>query len=773
VELRHSTQFVCSDGTANRTRIADYTKDVERLELLLEVLAYLTGGPPPRGTELESAQWNNSVMGGLRNMFVMRRRLAIVLRYHKGFNKRKMPKIISRFLPEEVGNQFIWYRWLVHPFVQVLEGMTATGPEDARVKRVLSPFMWPNPQGGRSTSSHRLREVLREASIQHLGQGIITSLWRHIIIAIGRKLMNLDIDDYFDATDFGAAIDEAESNAFDQQAGHSPEIASNVYAKLIGDVFHGQGSSSATAEDSFFRNSIRWHVFQGWPSAVAKWRSISLVAHKRKRSSLSTPDPLVGMWEEGVEEASGLPTAALLRAKAHLRINEFQALRQMYGPDAVFHGRQLEALQAILEGESLVVYVDRTGGGKSLLFMLPAAQPNYGLTIVFLPLVTLRIDLLRRCAELKIPCQVWTRATQDSQRGLLLTTSETLDGSAELQSYIRRNAAQGLIARLVIDECHYPLVTTSRFRPVFKRLGRITSFEIPMTLMTATLPPESEAELFRQMCINTSGMTLIRCPTVRTNIGYKVAKHDDKSEGRLSDMDTLAGDIKTRHAFWGRRRTLVYLARKSHVQILAAILCCFSMDSTTTDKRGVLQQFRAANDAILLATSSLREGTDIPNVTLVLHYGIPESLIRYIQESGRGGRSGEACEATIVLAESLPSHIGKQDHATQQRMNDYLQQDVYNKQCRRIVIDRYMDNDLGRERCLATEAQCDVCGSRQLVGASSTAIVLIASACEEANPPGAMDKDDELSDYGDNVVVDPELLDSPTPQRRLPFPATP
>jgi superfamily II DNA helicase RecQ len=46
-------------------------------------------------------------MGGLRNMFVMRRRLAIVLRYHKGFNKRKMPKIISRFLPKEVGNQFI------------------------------------------------------------------------------------------------------------------------------------------------------------------------------------------------------------------------------------------------------------------------------------------------------------------------------------------------------------------------------------------------------------------------------------------------------------------------------------------------------------------------------------------------------------------------------------------------------------------------------------------------------------------------------------------
>ena len=95
---------MCSDGTANRSRIAEYTKDVERLELLLEALAYLTGGPPPRGTELESAQWTNSIIGRLRNMFVMRKRLAIVLRFYKGFNKQRTPKIIARYLPKEIGN---------------------------------------------------------------------------------------------------------------------------------------------------------------------------------------------------------------------------------------------------------------------------------------------------------------------------------------------------------------------------------------------------------------------------------------------------------------------------------------------------------------------------------------------------------------------------------------------------------------------------------------------------------------------------------------------
>jgi hypothetical protein len=83
-------------------------------------------------------------------------------------------------------------------------------------------------------------------------------------LAIGSKLMNLDIVDYFDASDFSAAVDEVESNAFDRQASHSPEIASNVYTKMLSRVFHSfRDTASAIEEDSFFRNSIQWHVFQG------------------------------------------------------------------------------------------------------------------------------------------------------------------------------------------------------------------------------------------------------------------------------------------------------------------------------------------------------------------------------------------------------------------------------------------------------------------------------------------------------------------------------
>lgn len=171
------------------------------------------------------------------------------------------------------------------------------------------------------------------------------------------------------------------------------------------------------------------------------------------------------------------------------------------------------------------------------------------------------------------------------------------------------------------------------------------------------------------------------------------------------------------------------------------------MESTTADKEDVLVQFRAADDAILLA--------------LVLHYGIPESLIRYVQESGRGGRSGEPCKAIIVLAKNFPSHLEKQDYATQRRMSEYLQQGKYNKQCRRIFLDQYMDNDKMREYCLATEARCDVCRSRQPSSVPDREAISPASEEEEAFSM----IDDDSSDYGEDIAIDPDLLDSPTPQQ--------
>ncbi|CEN60839.1 Putative Superfamily II DNA helicase [Aspergillus calidoustus] len=74
------------------------------------------------------------------------------------------------------------------------------------------------------------------------------------------------------------------------------------------------------------------------------------------------------------------------------------AMQQMTGQARMqFRGVQASAMAAIQQGRSPVVAIMPTGGGKSMLFMLPAWAVPGGTTIVVVPLISLRQDMARRC----------------------------------------------------------------------------------------------------------------------------------------------------------------------------------------------------------------------------------------------------------------------------------------------------------------------------------------------------------------------------------------
>ncbi|KAF2702603.1 hypothetical protein K504DRAFT_394191, partial [Pleomassaria siparia CBS 279.74] len=103
---------------------------------------------------------------------------------------------------------------------------------------------------------------------------------------------------------------------------------------------------------------------------------------------------------------SEIPLAKMQRARAHKKINIFYTLSHMYRPDATFRGKQVKAIQAIIAGKSPVVLVKPTGSSKSLAFMLPAFLRSYGLTIIFLPLIILQLNIQERCKELNVLCEI-------------------------------------------------------------------------------------------------------------------------------------------------------------------------------------------------------------------------------------------------------------------------------------------------------------------------------------------------------------------------------
>lgn len=166
----------------------------------------------------------------------------------------------------------------------------------------------------------------------------------------------------------------------DLQAAHSSHVAGMVYGRGIQE----QAGTTAHWREMFRLSSTDWHQFLGFrvpapPSTLGKrkqapWEDEAEVSQMERRHQLATMDM------------------------------EAAAQRMTRQPTMRFRGFQDPAIRAIQRGESPVVAVMPTGGGKSMLFMVPAFTAPGGTTVVVVPLVALQADIQRRCQQLGISC---------------------------------------------------------------------------------------------------------------------------------------------------------------------------------------------------------------------------------------------------------------------------------------------------------------------------------------------------------------------------------
>jgi len=131
-------------------------------------------------------------------------------------------------------------------------------------------------------------------------------------------------------------------------------------------------------------------------------------------------------------------------------------LKRMMGNEADFRGVQKEAINAIIAGESPIVAVMPTGGGKSLLFMLPAFAEQGGTTVVVVPLIALQGDMKRRCQKLGISCVEWESRHPPDAAAVVLVTPESAVGET-FTTFLNQLQATRQLDRIVIDECHIVL----------------------------------------------------------------------------------------------------------------------------------------------------------------------------------------------------------------------------------------------------------------------------------------------------------------------------
>ena len=104
-----------------------------------------------------------------------------------------------------------------------------------------------------------------------------------------------------------------------------------------------------------------------------------------------------------------------------------------------------------------------------------------------------------------------------------------------------------------------------------------------------------------------------------------------------------------------------------------------------------------------MATVAFGMGLDSPNVRYVLHWGPPENLEQYVQETGRGGCDGAKTKCILYFS---PKDLGAKHHITD-GMKAYCENTV---ECRQVLLMRQFTKEIVTTS-IYLHLCCDVCAT--------------------------------------------------------------
>lgn len=552
----------------------------------------------------------------------------------------------------------------------------------------VSDRLWPPKEEEREWNSTRFSRVMMRKLLPLSGDGIRIAAWRHLAIAINRmhvrdKLLSFQYDDDDDEAD-GIDGENGEDEIDDLQAAHGTTVAGSTYARGSLEMF----GEIARKRAQFQESSEKWHRFLNLETVPREGLG------KRARADTTEAGPME-------------------RWKVMRKVNLDEKLIEIMGSTSRFRGVQEEALKSILDAHARVLVVMRTGGGKSLLFMLPAwlARDKGGISIVVVPLIALRQDMRRRCGELGIGCDVYQTGVISYKGPLILITPESVmtDGFWRLVGTLRAN---GRLDRIVLDECHVMLNKQRDFRPKLQKLGEVSKAGVQVVMLTATLPPTKEAEFFRRAWISREQVRVHREETSRQNIGYRRFWYRST---HVADREHERRQFLKKEAARARAEGGVMIVYSNAVDTAVEVaeeLGCRAYHNKADEKDDILNELTAGTQQVVVATSAFGMGIDLPHIRVVVHLHRPRSLLEYGQESGRAGRDGKKSVAWLIEFEKGTGEgrgVRLEAEIVEERWASKLME---RGECVQRVLDEYLDGRMDREGCERGEEGCDVCGER-------------------------------------------------------------
>lgn len=208
-----------------------------------------------------------------------------------------------------------------------------------------------------------------------------------------------------------------------------------------------------------YRASLMWQTLFGVDEVLAREQA-SGVGPKRRRSIDEPPD-MVSACKKARFHRRPLGGEKILVAIARKLYNDpYMQLRRPGQRDAMLAAMGPHAAEQ-------VVVVLATGSGKTLVIMVAAALEGARTTILILPTVALRANIVDRFQQAGVKTHLWTPG--DSKAAPVVIISAEAACTRGFLEYAHRLKAQQRLDRIVVDECH--LTITATYRKSMMQLG--------------------------------------------------------------------------------------------------------------------------------------------------------------------------------------------------------------------------------------------------------------------------------------------------------------
>ena len=408
-----------------------------------------------------------------------------------------------------------------------------------------------------------------------------------------------------------------------------------------------------------------------------------------------------------------------------------EALKTYFGYDD-FRPLQEEIVQSVLDGRDTLALMP-TGGGKSLCFQVPTMVMG-GLCLVITPLIALMKDQVENLRKRNIrAAAIYTGMSYEQQKTaldncmwgpyhFLYVSPERLESQE-----FRERLARLPICLIAVDEAHCISQWGYDFRPSYLKIAEIRDLVarkacgledaslqngstaayslktgiVPILALTATATPEVVDDIQERLSFREKNV--LRKSFLRANLSYVVRQTNKKADEIVHILSKVPGSA------------IVYVRNRQRAQELAAYLqeknisADFYHAGLNSKERSIKQEawkkFRGRSHSelqdgsktayrleakgeetrIIVATNAFGMGIDKPDVRVVIHHDLPDTIEAYFQEAGRAGRDEQKAFAVLLYDPSQDKAKARKRVADNYPDEEFLHT-VYHKTCNYLGV---------------------------------------------------------------------------------------